>query len=420
MELVVCINSGSSSVKVSVYGRAEGSPLLMEWALAGLTSDRRTVSYKVFADGAVVDKVKGCQVDCKDHDAAFQIFLDMATAGSDAHAPVIPDFKNVYAICHRIVHGGANPKPLKITTEVYNKLDELSDLAPLHNQRALDIVHSCIDRLGDAVTNVAFFDSSFHESIPRHIYTYPLDLKVQEHHKIRKFGFHGLSYSFITRSAATFLDKPVGDVNLVALHLGSGASACAIRHGRSLDTSMGLTPLEGLPGATRSGSIDPSLMFHYHSDASRMSAASSTDLKLSVAEDIMNRHAGWSALTGTTDFGDIEKRAAGGDELCALAFDLFVNRVCNYVGSYFVALRGDVDALVFAGGIGEKSARFRAEVTGRLGFLGVELNADTNGQAAQSDDVVVDVSAATARVKTLVVQTDEQLEMALEAHQLNL
>ena len=191
------------------------------------------------------------------------------------------------------------------------------------------------------------------------------------------------------------------------LHLGSGASACAIKGGKSWDTSMGLTPLAGLPGATRSGSVDPSLVFHYAANVGKMSPSSTGSLHISRAEEILNKESGWKALTGTTDFGSI---AASDDPKMKLAFDIFIDRICAFVGSYYVSLHGKVDALVFAGGIGEKSELLRRKVTEEAGCLGFEIDGTLN--AKKIDDVVQDVGKAGSKHRTLVCQTDEQFEMA--------
>jgi len=280
-------------------------------------------------------------------------------------------------------------------------------LAPLHNAGALTIVRAVQNQLPNA-TNLAFFDSSFHATIPKHISTYPISPKIATHNKLRKYGFHGLSYAFITKAVASHLKKPVSETNIVALHLGSGASACAIKGGESWDTSMGLTPLAGLPGATRSGSVDPSLVFHYTHDAGRPSRQSTKDMHITTAEQILNKECGWKALTGTTDFGKIS--SSEDDEMCKLAFDIFVDRVLGFVGSYYVTLRGEVDALVFAGGIGEKGVRLRKEVADGVKCLGFDIDREKNEKPG--DDVVEDVTNQGSKHKILICKTDEQLEMA--------
>jgi len=206
---------------------------------------------------------------------------------------------------------------------------------------------------------------------------------------------------------AQFLGKEESETSLIVLHLGSGASACAIRNGKSWDTSMGLTPLAGLPGATRSGSVDPSLVFHYATNVGKLSPSSTESLHISRAEEILNKESGWKALTGTTNFGTI---ASSSDPKMKLAFDIFVDRICNYIGSYYVTLHGKVDALVFAGGIGEKSDLLRRRVTEEVACLGFNVDEALNGKSIK--EVVQDVGGKVAKHKTLVCQTNEQFEMA--------
>jgi len=245
-----------------------------------------------------------------------------------------------------------------------------------HNASSLSIIQAVAHLLPGA-RNIAYFDSAFHQTLPEHIRTYPIDPKIAARNKLRKYGFHGISYAFILRSVATYLNKAPSATSLIALHLGSGASACAIRAGRSVDTSMGLTPLAGLPGATRSGSVDPSLVFHYTHDAGRLAPHAAKDLHITAAEDILNKQSGWKALTGTTDFGVISAKATDEEDpqhrSCRLALDIFVDRVLGFVGAYYVALGGQCDALVFAGGIGEKGALLRKRVVDGVKCLGFEL-----------------------------------------------
>lgn len=254
-KIILSVNAGSSSVKISVYtATAHANPTqLAEAQISGLTSPPPKLTYLRGATTVSKDKdLAGDSVASQDD--AFKILL--STLVDDPHLPEIRSKDDIAIVCHRIVHGGDFRTAQVINDATYHRLEELNDLAPLHNAPSLEIVKSCVAQLPAAV-NVACFDSQFHASIPLHVRTYPIDQDVARKNGLRKYGFHGISYSFITRSAARFLGKEIRDVNLIALHLGSGASACAVRGGRSWDTTMGLTPLAGLPGATRSGSIDP-------------------------------------------------------------------------------------------------------------------------------------------------------------------
>ncbi|SPQ18993.1 4ee47bb0-1359-46cf-a343-c7f3975096af [Thermothielavioides terrestris] len=413
-KVILAVNAGSSSVKVSVYSAELRQPpaQIAEAQVSGLTAAPATLKYlrgaqAVIKNREVDEKVNG-QRD------AFSLILD--TLVRDHDLPEIKHKDDIGIICHRIVHGGDYAKPQLISDGTYHHLEELNDLAPLHNANSLGIVHLCIQELPGA-RNIACFDSQFHSTIPEHIRTYPINQDIARSNRLRKYGFHGISYSFITRATAEFLGKKPDEVNLIALHLGSGASACAIKAGKSWDTSMGLTPLAGLPGATRSGSVDPSLVFHYASDVGKLSPASTKDLHISRAEEILNKESGWKALTGTTNFAVIAGQSDddGSSSSKRLAFDLFVDRVCGFVGSYFVSLRGRVDALVFAGGIGEKSARLRAAVVEQAACLGFALDERANNEVGAADGegwVVQDVGREGVTPRVLVCRTDEQFEMA--------
>lgn len=254
-KIILSVNAGSSSVKISVFSATlKTSPAqLAEAQITGLTSPPPKLTY-TRGDASVSKDADVGEV--KTQDDAFRLILK--TLIDDPGLPEIASKHDIAIVCHRIVHGGDFGEAQVINADTYHHIETLNDLAPLHNAPSLEIVKSCVSQLGSgAATNVACFDSQFHSSIPPHISTYPIDQEIARKNGLRKYGFHGISYSFITRAVAEFLGKDVRQTNIIALHLGSGASACAVKGGRSWDTSMGLTPLAGLPGATRSGSIDP-------------------------------------------------------------------------------------------------------------------------------------------------------------------
>ncbi|WPH03128.1 Hypothetical protein R9X50_00600300 [Acrodontium crateriforme] len=404
-QIILAVNAGSSSVKVSVFATSEQDQpkQLAVIQIAGLTAPPAKLTYN-----RGDEQIKNREVpDVKSAQDAYEHILQHLT--SDSGLPELSHADDITFACHRVVHGGDYDKPARIDKETYHRLEELSDLAPLHNGGALAIVEAVHSKCPNAI-NVAFFDSAFHASIPTATRTYAIDPTIAERNKLRKYGFHGLSYAFIARAVAESINIPLDSANLIALHLGSGASACCIRGGKSLDTSMGLTPLAGLPGATRSGDVDPSLIFHLTSDAGKLSPSSTKELHITTAEEVLNKQCGWKAMTGTTDFGDISKRAEEGDEKCQLAIDVLVDRIVGYVAGYYVKLQGEVDGLVFAGGIGEKGAGLRKAVVNRLSCLGFEIDEAANGKPG--DDTVVEIGAKGAKHRVLVCQTDEQAEMA--------
>lgn len=403
-KIILSVNAGSSSVKISVYTATKDQPpkQLAELQVSGLTAPPPKLSYTRGSEKVIKSKEVDDKIDSQED--AFTLLLD--TLVNDHSLEHIKAKEDIAIVTHRIVHGGDFERQVVISQHTYDQIEDLNDLAPLHNAKSLEIVKSCLNKLPKAI-NVACFDSAFHSTLPDHVRTYPISQDIATKNKLRKYGFHGISYSFIVRSVASYLKKPVEETSIIALHLGSGASACAIRNGKSWDTSMGLTPLAGLPGATRSGSVDPSLVFHYASDVGKLSPNSTKELHISKAEEILNKESGWKSLTGTTNFGEI---ATSDDPKMKLAFDLFVDRICGFVGTYYVALGGKVDALVFAGGIGEKSEQLRRAVVQKCACLGFEIDEEKNG--GELEQTVDEVGVDGARHRVLVCKTDEQFEMA--------
>ena len=402
MAIILSINSGSSSVKVSIYKSSSSSPpiQLADAQISGLTAPPAKLTYE---RGPEKIKNQGVEGISSNEDACNYILNRLV---NDKGLTEISSREDITHACHRVVHGGDYPAAHIIDEDTYHNLEGLTDLAPLHNSAALAIVKSCITALPKA-KNIAFFDSSFHSTMPEAVRTYPIDPAVAKKNKLRKYGFHGISYQFITRSVAEYIGKKEEETSIIALHLGSGASACAVRGGKSVDNSMGLTPLAGLLGATRSGSIDPSLVFHFTHDAGKPSTSSTKGMHISQAEEILNKKSGWKALTGTTDFGHI---ASSDDPACKLAFDILVDRVLGYIGSFYVALGGHVDALVFAGGIGERAVGLRKTIGGKCRCLGFEI--DDSKNVKEIKDVVQDIGREGAKHQVLVCLTDEQFEMA--------
>jgi acetate kinase len=257
-KIILCVNAGSSSVRVSVFQvrKSEQDPSkLAEVHVAGITAPPSRLYYTRGSEKTTVEELE--QVHSQE-DAFIRILDDLL---ADRRLPEVPSADAISCVCHRVVHGGDYLQHRLVTAETYHHLDDLTALAPLHNASALAIVQTCFKLLQKA-NNVAVFDTSFHHTLPDSVRTYMINRETAAANNLRKYGFHGISYSFIVRAVAQFLRKEPENLNIIALHLGSGASACAIQGGRSVDTSMGLTPLDGLPGATRSGSVDPSLVFH--------------------------------------------------------------------------------------------------------------------------------------------------------------
>ena len=303
------------------------------------------------------------------------------------------------AVGHRVVHGGPDfDGPALVDDAVLDALHALEPLAPLHLPGALAGIEAARVALPD-VPQVAVFDTSFHSTLPDHARTYAVPREWRDLHGIRRYGFHGSSYAFVGRRAAQLLGREWSDVNLVLLHLGSGASACAVAGGTSVDTSMGLSPTEGLVMGTRSGDLDPSVGPYL----SRVAA-----LTAEAFEDALNHASGLAAFGGPGDMVDLEQRRDDGDPEARLGFDLMAYRLRKYIGAYAVAL-GRVDAIVFTGGIGEHSPRLRAAVLGDLEVLGVELDGHANREGLAGERLL---TAPESRIPAFVVPTDEEWEIA--------
>jgi acetate kinase len=423
MSLILSLNAGSSSLKISLYHHHSAQKTLQPVLAASISSIQSpSTSFTLSVVGSPTIQEDNIE-QISNHASAFAYFLNKV----DEHANVTVDGPHIRYVCHRVVHGGDYKDPVKIDSESYVHIQQLSSLAPLHNGPALSVMKACFEQLPNSIS-IAYFDSCFHRNIPPHIYSYAINQEIATKRGLRKYGFHGLSYAYILRATSEFLGKTPEELNLIILHLGSGASACAVRNGTSFDTSMGLTPLSGLPGATRSGTVDPGLIFHYTNKAGRISydPGMSVPIGVTEAEDILNRKAGWKAMTGTTDFKEIVENAdldhpppmeSSGDNKnnnpYTLAFYLFLDRILDLVGAYHLKLGANVDALVFSGGIGEHSPELREAIGKAVECLSYQHIDPEKNRAVQSQSgSVVDISFGERKGRVLVCRTDEQFEMA--------
>ena len=318
-----------------------------------------------------------------------------------AHGPSLQDAE-VAAVGHRVVHGGTRfAEPALVDDALIEEVRRLVPLAPLHNPANLEGLRVARKLFPD-VPQVAVFDTAFHQTMPPVAYTYAIPLTWREEHRIRRYGFHGTSHAFVSREAARLLGKPVDETNLIVLHLGNGASAAAIRGGRSVDTSMGFTPLEGLVMGTRSGDLDPAVHAHLHRELG---------WSIDAVDSALNRESGLKGLTGHNDFREVLALRAQGDEAARLAFDVYAYRIRKYVGAY-VAVLGTVDAVVFTAGVGQHSPELRAASLAGLELLGIEIDQARNTGPLRDPSVV---STDASRVQVLVVPTNEEWEIARQA-----
>jgi len=387
---VLVLNAGSSSLKYrlldGVTGAAEASGTVER-----IGEDSGTLTHSV--DGE--DHTEARRI--ADFDEALRSALD----AFERHGPPI-DEGRLAAVGHRVVHGGdVFAEPVVVDDRLLATVEDLVPLAPLHNPANLEGLRVA-RRLFPDVPQVAVFDTAFHQTMPEHAYTYAVPIAWREEHRIRRYGFHGTSYAFVSRRAAELLGRSAEDTNLVVLHLGNGASAAAVRGGRSVDTSMGLTPLEGLVMGTRSGDLDPAIHGHLHQVLG---------WSLDEIDRTLYRDSGLRGLSGVNDFRELTQRMLAGDQAARLAFDVYAYRVRKYVGAYYAAL-GELHAVVFTGGVGQHSAQLRAAALEGLSRMGIELDPERND--APGNDART-VSADGSEVAVLVIPTDEEWEIARQA-----
>lgn len=387
MTVVLVINSGSSSFKYQLIDAESGEPLA-----SGLVE--RIGEAMGASTHSVGDAKHQSEQPIPDHTAGFAVML----AAFAEHGPSLEEHAPV-AVGHRVVQGGARFfEPTLITRSVEIGIEELSHLAPLHNPGALQGIMAARAAF-PAVSHVAVFDTAFHQSMPPEAYTYAIDRTVAERHGIRRYGFHGTSHKFVSEQAAQFVGRPLSELKQIVLHLGNGASATAIDGGRSVDTSMGLTPLQGLVMGTRSGDLDPSAL---------LVLAQREDWSPTQVDEFLNKRSGMLGLAGASDMRDIEERRAAGDAEAGIAFDVYIHRLRGYIGNYLAQL-GGVDVISFTAGVGENSPLVRSSALETLGFAGVHVDAERNETRARGIRVI---STDASPVTVLVVPTNEELEIA--------
>lgn len=316
-----------------------------------------------------------------------------------AQSGLLNSLSELDAIGHRVVHGGELfSTPTLIDQSVLEGIRGLSALAPLHNPAHVVGIETTIKQ-SKGVPQVAVFDTAFHRTLPQHAYMYALPYELYESLHVRRYGFHGTSHHFVSKSAATYLNIPYENFNAISLHLGNGTSATAIQGGKSVDTSMGISPLEGLIMGTRSGDLDPAILFYLHREKG---------YTIAELDTLLNKQSGLKGICGNNDMREIGLMIDKGDEKATLAFEMFAYRIKKYVGAYSAVL-GRVDALIFTGGIGENDSRLRTKVCEGLGNLGISIDTNTNDQRCK---VITPIHTQNAPVATLVVPTNEELEIA--------
>lgn len=388
---ILVLNCGSSSLKYQLIDMETEQPLAKGLAeRIGLDGSR--IKHEVEGKDKVL-----IEEPMKDHSVAIQLVLNAIV---DAEIGVISSLDEIAAVGHRVVHGGEEfARSVIIDDAVIKAIEDCIDLAPLHNPANLMGIHACRQALPN-VPMVAVFDTAFHQTMPPENYLYAIPYELYEDHRIRKYGFHGTSHQYVGMRAAELLGKPFEECNLITCHLGNGASICAIKNGKSYDTSMGMTPLDGLVMGTRSGTIDPSITSFLMEKLGKT---------IDEVDTIYNKKSGVLGISGvSSDFRDLEEAADAGDERARLALDMFVNRVQFYIGGY-AALLEETDAIVFTAGLGENSPRARERICEGLMCLDVELDEllDTGLRGKEAL-----ISKAQSNIQVYVIPTNEEVMIA--------
>jgi len=390
---VLVVNCGSSSIKYSLYRTADGASA--EVLASGLIERIGESDSRIRHEAG--GRTDSRRVEAPDHEAAFGLMVGALTEGPGA---VVSGLSDIDAVGHRCIHGGERfAESVRIDADVIRAIEACVPLAPLHNPPNLVGIRAAM-ALVPGVPHVGVFDTAFHQTMPPHAYLYAVPYDLYAEHGIRRYGFHGTSHRYVSEVAARMLGRAPAEVNVITAHLGNGCSIAAVQGGRSVDTSLGLTPLEGLVMGTRSGDVDPALVIHL---------VRALGMTVDEVDDLLNRRSGLLGLSGiSNDMREVTRAAAEGNPRARLAIEIFCYRLKKYIGAY-TAVLGRVDALVFTGGIGENAAHVRertCEGLGRLGYrLDIALNAaDTRGPR--------DVAAAESPARILVIPTDEEAMIA--------
>ena len=385
---VLVINCGSSSLKYQLLNM-QNEAVLAKGICERIGIDGRLVHERPEGKHEATPKMP-------DHAAAMSVVLD---ALLDANHGVIKSKDEIHAIGHRVVHGGETfTKSALIDDKVEAAIEAVSDLAPLHNPPNLIGIRACKQHMPN-LPQVAVFDTAFHQSMPAKAYLYAIENELYNKHKIRRYGFHGTSHMYVSGQAAELLGRPASELKIVTCHLGNGASVCAVKNGESVDTSMGLTPLEGLAMGTRCGDIDPAVITFI---------MEKEGLTAQQVLDLMNKKSGVLGLSGvSSDFRDLAAAAEAGNEKAVDAMEVFAYRVAGYVGRYAAAMNG-LDAIVFTAGVGENDSYIRGKVCEYLTWFGVDINPEENKKRGKA----MDISNPAAKVRVLVIPTNEELVIA--------
>lgn len=394
---ILVLNCGSSSVKYQLID-TDHTVAMAKGLVSRIGMSESVISHKPFDRPEI--KVSA---EILDHIVACEYVVSMLLSPNHG---VIKDKSEIDAIGHRVVHGGEEFKDsVLITTDLMSALRSLIELAPLHNPHNIRGINACQKTLPN-IPQVAVFDTAFHSTMPPHAYIYGIPYVFYKRYGIRRYGFHGTSHRYVCDRAATMLGKPLDQLRIITAHLGNGASVAAVDHGKSIDTSMGFTPLEGLLMGTRSGDLDPAIILHI---------MAREELSLHEGNTMLNKHSGLAGISGvSSDMREIIDATNKGHVNAKLALDIFCYRLKKYIGSYMAAMNG-LDALVFTAGVGENSAPVRALTCDKMDGLGIKIDDEKNKNVAGKE---ANISTSDARVQTLVIPTNEELVIAMDTQRI--
>ena len=391
---ILSVNAGSSSLKFQVYEMPEAKVLISGYVeKIGLEDSFWTVK----VNG---EKIKSARF-LENHSAAVDVLVEELLKNK-----IVDDLDEIKGIGHRVLHGGEKySDSVLITDEVISDIESLTKLGPLHHPGNLAGIYA-MKKVLPNVPMVAVFDTAFHQTMPKENYLYPVPYEWYLKYGVRKYGFHGTSHKYITNTMQEKLGKE--DVNLIICHIGSGASISAIKDGKCFDTTMGITPLDGLMMGTRSGAIDPSIIEY---------VCKESDMSVSEVTNALNKKSGLLGVAGFSDCRDVEVAASKGEERAVLALDMYNDRIAKYVVDYFIELKGNVDGIVFTAGVGENGADVRRSIINRLNPIGIYVNEEVNNSIAGFKDVHEGViSTDDSKIKVYVVPTDEEVVIARDAY----
>lgn len=389
---VLVINTGSSSLKYQLIDMTNEN-VLAKGVCERIGLEQSFLKHSKIGENAVV-----IEKDLYNHRLAIKEVINALT---DDKIGVIKDMSEISAVGHRVVHGGEKfYQSVIIDDEVKKAIEECSELAPLHNPSNIVGIEACKQIMPD-VPMVAVFDTAFHQTMPRHAYIYALPYEIYEKYRLRRYGFHGTSHKYVSERAAQILNRPIEELKIITCHLGNGASICAVKYGKSVETSMGFTPLQGLCMGTRSGTIDPAVI-SFLMEKEKMTVKD--------ISDFLNKKSGVLGVSGvSSDFRDIQEAAENGNDRAQLALDIFCYRVKGFIGDYAAIMNG-VDAVVFTAGIGENNDYVRSKILTDMDFLGIKIDEEKNKVRGEE----MDISTPDAKVRTLVIPTNEELAIARE------